>query len=58
MRKRYEIETSGTRVDLLHLEVLLDNRDLLTDIRDILKKEKPKQRRRKKAPKQGGKDNG
>lgn len=29
MRKREQIEESGTRIDLLTLEVLLDLRDLL-----------------------------
>ncbi len=29
MRKREEIEKSGTRVDMLMLEILLDIRDLL-----------------------------
>ncbi len=37
MRKRSEIESSGTRTDILILEVLLD-------IRDLLKEKKPKRK--------------
>ena len=41
MRKREQIETDGTRIDLLQLEVLLDIRDLL--IKQIKKKTKKKE---------------
>lgn len=39
MRNRKEIETSGGRVELLQLEVLLD-------VRDLLIKDKPKKVKR------------
>ncbi len=41
MRGRKEIETSGTRVDILTLEVLLD-------IRELLRKSEKKQEKDKK----------
>ena len=51
MREREEIEKDGTRIDILQLEVLLDLRQLLQELkRAKIKEGTPKKRGRPRKP--------